>query len=111
MYLRPRSIFTKFLVEEKINRLDARGRQEVDFKSTGEQIFAVVSSAEPKERERWHALGHTVTHEVIQRLGRIRAKVGDLLVSGDKKFLVQAIDDPAALGQWYIYYCEERFDI
>ena len=111
MYLRPRSIFTKFLVSEKVSELNDIGRQVVKFRATGDEIFAVISSAEPKERERWHSLGHNITHEVIQHLGRAKAKVGDILITGDRKFIVQAVDDPAVIGQWFIYYCEERFDL
>lgn len=111
MYLRPRQVFEKFLVTEKNTRLNEIGRCVTEFKSTGEMILGVVSSAEPKEVERWKALSHTVTHVVIQHLGRVKAKVGDCLINGAKKFFVQAVDDPAGLGQFTIYYCEERFDL
>ena len=111
MYLRPRQIFEKFLVTAKITRLNDSGRSVVEFKPTGEVLFGVVSSAEPKEVERWKTLSHTVTHVIIQHLGRVKAKVGDCLIKGEKFYLVQAIDDPAGLGQFTIYYCEERFDL
>lgn len=111
MYLRPRMIFEKLVVAEKVSRIDDRRRQVVEFKPTGDVIFAVVSSAEPKEIERWKSLSHEVTHEVLQHRGRIKANVGDMLIKADKKFLVQAVDNPAGLGEWTIYYCQERFDI
>lgn len=111
MYLRPRQVFEKFLVTTKITRINDIGRSVTEFKPKGEILFGVVSSAEPKEVERWKALSHTVTHVVIQHLGHIKAQVGDCLISGEKKFLVQAVDNPAGLGQFTIYYCEERFDL
>lgn len=111
MYLRPRQIFEKLQVAEKVTRLDDRGRSAIEFKPTGEEILGVVSSAEPREIERWKSLSHEISHVVIQHLGRIKAKVGDMLIKADKKFLVQAIDDPAGLGQFYILYCLERFDL
>ena len=111
MYLRPRQIFEKFLVTEKITRLNDIGRSVTEFKPTGEVLFGVVSSAEPHEVEKWRALKHEITHVVIQHLGHVKAKVGDCLIKGEKKFLVQAVDDPAGLGQFTIYYCEERFDL
>ena len=86
MYLRPRQIFEKFLVTAKITRLNDSGRSVVEFKPTGEVLFGVVSSAEPKEVERWKTLSHTVTHVIIQHLGRVKAKVGDCLIKGEKNY-------------------------
>lgn len=111
MYLRPRSIFEKFLVEEKLTRINEIGRQVVEYKPTGEELFGVVSSAAPLEIERWKQLSHDVTHTIVQKLGRIHAKVGDRLVKEDKIYLVEAIDNPAGLGQWYIYFVKERADV
>ena len=111
MYLRPRQVATKFLVGAKITRLNDIGRSVTEFKPTGEVLFGVVSSAEPHEVERWKALSHTVTHVVIQHLGHVKAKVGDCLIKEGKIFMVQAVDDVIGAGQFYIYYCEERFDL
>ena len=111
MYLRPRQVFENFLVATKITRLNDIGRSVTEFKPTGEKLFGVVSSAEPHEVERWKALSHTVTHVIIQHLGQIKAKVGDCLIKGEKFYLVQAVDDVIGAGQFYIYYCEERFDV
>ena len=111
MYLRPRSIFEKFLVSEKISRLDERGREVVEFKPTGEEIFCVVSKADSNEREKLKSLKHEVSHVLVQRYGRAQAKVGDLLICGTRNFIVEAVDNPAALGFWFLYYCTERFDL
>ena len=111
MYLRPRQIFEKFLVEEKINRLDARGRQAVEFKATGEEIFCVVTKAEAKEIEKLKSLKHEISHVLVQRYGRFKAKVGDLLIGGSRRFLVEALDNPAGVGFWQVYFCKERCDL
>ncbi len=111
MYLKPRQIFEKFLVEEKISRINDIGRQAVEFKATGAEIFGVVSSAEPYEREKFKGLKHEISHVIIQKLGAIKAKVGDRLINGEKIFCVEAVDNPAGLGQWYLYYVSERFDL
>ncbi len=111
MYLRPRQIFEKFLIAKKKTRIDEVGRQRIEFTATGEEILGVVSTAEPKEIEKWSSLKHEITHEIIQRLGAVKANVGDVLIKEDKHYLVQAVDNPAGLGQWYIYYCLERADL
>ena len=111
MYLRPRSIFEKLLVEEKITRLETNGRQAVEYKSTGAEIFGVIASAEPHEREKFKSLKHEITHLVIQKLGHEKAKIGDRLVKEDKKYLIKGVDNPAGLGQFYVYYVEERNDL
>ena len=111
MYLRPRSIFEKLIVEEKLTRVASNGRVEVEFKATSAEIFGVIASAEPHEREKFKSLKHEITHTVIQKLGHVKAKVGDRLVKEDKKYLVKSVDNPAGLGQFYIYYVEERNDL
>ena len=110
MYLRPRQIFEKFIIEEKINRLDERGSQKIDFKPNG-IIFGVVTRADQSEMEKLGTLHHDVTHKIVQRGGSAKAKVGDRLIGGEKNFLVQAVDNPAGIGQWFCYYVTERFDL
>lgn len=110
MYLKPRSIFERFIVEEKQTRIDNMGRQEVEFKATGEEILGVLSTIETFEREKFKGLKHECSHGIVQRLGHVKAKVGDRLVSGNRKFYVVAIDNPAGISQWYVYYVSERFD-
>ena len=103
MYLRPRSPFEKFLVHEKITRLDEIGRQVVEFKPTGEILFGVISITNATEVEKYKALRHEVSHTIVQRGGRIMARVGDLLVKEDGKYL--------AGGQWYYYWVNRRNDL
>ena len=111
MYLRPRTLAEKFLVEEKITRLDDRGRPAVEFKPTGEIIFGVISMATPTEVEKYKAVHHEISHVIVQRGGRPKAKVGDLLVKVDKKYLVQSVEDIAGMGQWINYFVNMRADL
>lgn len=111
MYLRPRQLFAKFIVEEQISRVDANGRIVKEFQSTGEQLFGVVSSVNPNEVEKWRGLKHEVTHKIVQRLGTIKAQIGDKLICGDKVFIVEAIDDVLNFGQWRIYFVTQRGDV
>lgn len=110
-YLRPRSIFEKFLIAEKITRLDEIGRSTVEYKDTGKILFGVISASTPYEREKFKGLKHEVSHTIVVKLGEIRALVGDVLIQGTRKFLIQAVENPANLGQYYIYFVNERFDL
>ena len=111
MYLRPRSVFEKFIVEERIKNLDDRGSPIVRFRPTGEILFGVISITTPVEVEKYKTLRHEISHFIVQRGGYVKAKVGDLLVKEDKKFLVQAIENVAGMGQWYYYLVNERHDL
>ena len=111
MYLRPRMVFEKFLVHEKITRLDERGRQVIEFEPTGEVLFGVISITDAVEVEKYKALRHEVSHTIVQRGGCPKARVGDLLVKGEKKYLVQDVEDVAGMGQWIYYQTMARCDI
>ena len=104
------SIAERFLVEEKTTRIDNQGRQIVTFTPTNEEILGVISTIETFEREKFKGTKHEASHGIVQRLGRIKAKPGDRLINGDRKFIVSHIDNPGGLSQYYIYFCNERFD-
>jgi len=110
MYLRPMMIAEKFIVEEKRTRIAPDGRQIVEYKPSGEEILGVISTIETFEREKFKGTKHEASHGIVQRLGRIKAKAGDRLISGGRKFIVSHIDNPGGLSQWYVYWCNERFD-
>lgn len=110
MYLKPRQVCEKYLVEEKLTRINEAGRQVIEFKPTGDIILGAVSALTKYEIEKWKSLKHTVDKVIIQHLGHAKAKVGDRLTKGNKKFLVQAVEDIIGAGQFFLYYVEERFD-
>ena len=111
MYLRPRQIFEKFLVEEPVTRVDDNGRVVKEFQPTGSQLFGVMSNVNPDEVEKWRGLKHEVTNKIVQRFNTTRANVGDKLICGEKVFLVEAVDDVSNLGQWRIYFVTRRGDL
>lgn len=111
MYLRPRGIFEKFCVAERKTRLDEIGRTRVEFEETDRILFGVISTVSQYEREKFSGLKHEVTHQIIQKFGSARAQVGDMLIKGTRKFLIQTIENPAGVGQFLILYVCERFDI
>ena len=110
MYLRPRQIGEKFIVEEKITRVDETGRAVVEFKPKGEILFGVLSQLNPKEVEKWQGTKHEATDVIIQKFGRTKANVGDKLIKGDKVYLVQSLEEVANSG-WRLYYVKERGDL
>lgn len=110
MYLKPRMLGKKFLVEEKITRVDETGRAVVEYKPTGEVLFGVLSYLNPKEVEQWQGTKHFATDVIIQKFGRTKAAVGDKLVQGDKVYLVQSLEEVANSG-WRLYYVKERGDL
>lgn len=103
--------FEKYLVEEKRTRISPEGRQLVEYVATGEEVLGVTSIISPHEAEKWRALKLTVDTVIAQRLGHVKAKVGDRLVKGDEVYLVQAVKNIAGLGQWYLYFTQRRCDV
>jgi hypothetical protein len=75
-------------------------------------LCAVLAQAKPDERERWHQLGHPVTHKLISEGPNVlKLTAGDLLMCEDRRFYIQSEPyDPGELGHWTIYYCEETKD-
>ena len=110
MYLRPGSLFRKFLVEKKNTELRDTGRKDTVFKATGRIVIGVLSDAKPSEIQRWKELQHPITHTIVQAGGPTLAKAGDRLVHGSRYFFVQGTDDPSMLGAFSLYYVEERSD-
>lgn len=104
-------MFSRFVVEEKQTRIDDMGRQAIEYVPTGEEILGVLSTIEPFEREKFKGIKSECDHAIVQRLGHIKCKIGDRLISANKVYLVKAIDNPGELSQWYVYYVAERQDL
>lgn len=111
MYLKPRSIFERFLIERKQTRISDTGRQAIEYSATGDEILGVISSLKQNEVEKFKALKHEVDCVIIQRLGAIKANVGDRLVKADRKYYVESVENPAGVSQFYLYFCNERKDV
>ena len=78
---------------------------------TNAELFGVISTVEPHEVEKWSGLKHTITHKIVQHLGAARAQIGDKLITADKIFFVEAVDDISGLGQFFVYFVSERADV
>lgn len=112
MYLRPGNLFKDFAVEESVNKVDTKGRVVEQYDtSKGIVIHGCLASARTNEIARFDALGHPVTHSIVQ-YGYRRAKENDRLhMSDGRTFLIKGIDEAGSLGVATIYYVEERKDV
>ena len=112
MYFKNGRLFENFIVEEKTQTLDKSGRPKTnfEFKATGEIIRGVIANAKASEIEKWKESQHLITHTILQKLGKIKAKSGDRLVNGSRFFYVVGVDDVAMRGYFILYYVEERND-
>ena len=111
MYVRPRQIFEYFLVMERVIRVSDAGRTVTEFRATGAQVLGAVGTAKVEEVEKWRALKHEITHTIVQHRGGAVAKVGDVLVKGNQKFIIEGVGNPAGLGEFFVYYVKERADL
>lgn len=110
MYLRPRSIFERFHVAEKLTRVNEQGRNVVEYRDTERLLFGVLSTTTAYEREKFQSMKHEASHYIVQR-GEPRAKIGDLLVNGTRRFLIQSVENPCGLNEWTTYLVNERADL
>ena len=105
MYLRPRTPFEKFLVQEQISTQDDMGRAKVEFVTCGE-LVAAIDTVNPKDAEKFSAQIHQISHVLIAR--HKRAKIGDRLVKGEAIYLIKHVEE--SIG-FVLYYVERRFDL
>lgn len=110
MYLRPGTLFSRFIVESKNTAVTETGRKQTIFAPTGNIINGVLADAKTAEMQRWKELQHSITHTIVQKDGRVSAKEGDRLINGGRFFYIQGIDDVSMLGAFVMYYVEERSD-
>jgi len=87
-------------------------------------FLGIISQASPKEQEQWKQLGTPITHTIVQRGTKDRAKATDVLEltppaqcdsntqPKTRRFLVQGEpQDPGELGHFLVYRVEEREDL
>lgn len=115
-FLRPLQGFRSFTILRRSGGTTKTGRpQTKKFTECGE-IIGIISQASQKEQEQWKQNGHPITHTIVQRGFKDRAKVTDVLEiktpdKGVRRFLVQGVHDPAELGHFTSYKVEERDDL
>lgn len=109
-FTRPENLWRDFSLERKSETTNARGRA-INGYVCEPPVFlhAILCGATPEQMERFHQLGHPVSH-VISHTGKPRAKAGDRLILGSTAYYIRGVDEPGDQGIWTLYYCEERSD-
>lgn len=111
--LRPGQGFKAFSVLRKKGGTTESGRPKTTTLAPDGEIFGIISQASQKEIEQWKQNGHPITHTIVQRGTKDRAKAEEILeLKGTKRrFRVKGVNDPGELGHFTIYYVEERLDL
>ena len=115
--LRPGQGFKPFRVLRREGGLTATGRPTTSALKPQGEFFGIITQASPHEMEQHKQLGSPITHTIVQRGTRNRARATDILElvqcdCGPRRFLVQGEpQDPGELGHFLIYKVEERADL
>lgn len=116
--LRPGQGFQLFRVFSRKGSVTASGRPHPKNEAPKGEFYGMITQATPAEIEQHKQLGHPITHTIVQRGTKNRAKATDILeleVEGGKKvrrFEVKgAPQDPGELGHFLVYKVEERADL
>ena len=111
--LRPGQGFRPFTVLRKKGETTATGRVMAKTLTPDGEIYGIISQATQKEIEQWKQNGHPITHTIVQRGTKDRAKADDVLeLNGtNRRFSVKGTHDPGELGHFTVYYVEERMDL
>lgn len=111
--LRPGQGFRLYNVLRMKSGLTSSGRPQKQQLEPDGTIYGIISQASQTEKEQWKQSGHPITHKVIQRGIANQAKPEDVLeLDGTtRRFLVQGLRDPGELGNFTVYYTEERLDL
>lgn len=110
--LRPGQGFKPFNILLQKGGTSASGRPTKAGLEPAGQIDGIISQASQDEKEQWKQSGHPITHTIVQRGAKDRAKATDVLELPDgRRFLVQGVQDPGELGHFTVYKVEEREDL
>ena len=114
--LRPGQGFQPFKVFRKEGGLATSGRPTASGRKPVGEFYGMISQASPKEIEQHKQLGTPITHTIVQRGTKNRAKATDILMLGEgetaRRFKVQGEPkNPGELGHFLVYTVEERADL
>ena len=114
--LRPGQGFKLFRVIRKKGGLATSGRPKASGQKPAGEFYGMLTQASPKEIEQHKQLGTPITHTIVQRGTKNRAKATDTLVLGEgetaRRFTVKGEPkDPGELGLFLVYTVEERADL
>lgn len=120
--LRPGEGFKPLYVYVRTGSTTETGRPYTGALTETGFFFGIVSQASPREQEQWKQLGTPITHTIVQRGTKNRAKGNDVLelrvdrfnkpLEEPRRFLVKGDpQDPGELGHFLVYRVEERKDL
>lgn len=122
--LRPGQGFKPFTVLRRTGATTSTGRPYTGSFTTMGTFLGIISQASPKEQEQFKQLGTPISHTIVQRGTKNRAKATDVLElltpppcgsSGpptSRRFMVVGEpQDPGELGHFLVYRVEEREDL
>ena len=114
--LRPGQGFKPFRVYRKESGISATGRPYAGSLEPQGDFYGIISQASPREVEQAKQLGTPITHTIVQRGTKNRAKATDVLAlhepEGTRWFIVAGDpQDPGELGHFLVYRVEERDDL
>lgn len=120
--IRPGQGFKRFNVYHRAGTTTATGRPYTGSLELQGSFTGMISQASPQEKEQWKQDGNPITHTIVQRGTKNRAKATDVLelvktkpCTGEqtvRRFLVKGEpQDPGELGHFLVYRVEERMDL
>ena len=116
--LRPGPGFKLFRVLTRKSGLTAGGRPHTKNEVVQGEFYGMITQASPTEIEQHKQLGSPITHTIVQRGTKNRAKATDILElvveekEKGRRFTVQGEpQDPGEMGHFLIYKVEERADL
>lgn len=122
-HLRPGQGFKPFTVLRRTGAKTVTGRPYTGSLTAMGTFLGIISQASPHEKDQWKQLGTPITHTIVQRGTKNRAKANDVLeltppptcdggTPKTRRFLVQGEpQDPGELGHFLVYRVEEREDL
>ena len=115
--LRPGQGFKPFKVLRREGGTTESGRPRTTKLTLQGKFLGMITQASPTEIEQHKQLGSPITHTIVQRGTKNRAKATDILELDDgsqnpRRFMVQGEpQDPGELGHFLVYKVEERADL
>lgn len=106
---RPGSDLKSYYHYRKKTFIDSEGnvRNAYDWENPVCIFDGVISRAKQTEQAKYHQMGHNITHEVIV-YHRVPVEAEDILLLGERQFVVHDIRDPGEIGLMFCIMCEER---
>ncbi len=114
--LRPGQGFQRFQRLEAQNGVSDRGRPMDGFIPAGE-IIGMLTAASVGEMQQWRGQeinkqeAHPMLYKIIQQGAENRAKHGDVLLLGNRRFTIKGIHNPVGLDHFTVYFAEEWEDL